>query len=161
MNPIVRHAGEGQATWFLNTLVTMKADGAETGGAYCLMEHVVTAAGNPPPHVHRDEEEAFYVLDGELEVDVDGATMTATAGTFALVPRGAVHTFRVLTDTARVLVIASSPDGATNGGAARFFDAVGTPALEHVLPVPTELDPAFVTTMAARYGIDILAPAPS
>jgi quercetin dioxygenase-like cupin family protein len=161
MNSILRHQDEGQATWFLNTLMTIKADGPETGGAYILMEHVVTAAGNPPPHVHHDEEEAFYMLEGELELDVDGTTMTATPGTFALVRRGSVHTYRVITDTARLLVIASSPDGATNGGAARFFEAVGTPALERVLPVPTEPDPAFVTTVAAHYGIDILAPAPA
>ncbi len=60
----VRHADEGEATWFLNSLVTTKATYAETGGAYCLMEHLLTAAANPPMHVQADEEEAFYVLAG-------------------------------------------------------------------------------------------------
>ena len=80
---------------------------AETGGAYSLTEHLVTAASNPPMHVQIDEDEAFYVLDGEVEFEVDGQVVLATPGTFAFVARGAAHTFRVLTDTARMLVICS------------------------------------------------------
>ena len=51
-------------------------------------------------HVQTDEEEAFYVIDGEIEFEVEGQVVLARAGTFALVPRGAAHTFRVLTDAA-------------------------------------------------------------
>jgi hypothetical protein len=109
--------------------------------------------------VHLDEEEAFYVLDGELEVDIDGATTTASPGTFAVVPRGAVHTYRVLTDTARVLVINSSPEGAMNGGFTNFIEAIGEPAPARVLPVPAAPDPVAVTTLGANFGIEILAPA--
>src|SRR5262245_2204235 len=104
---IVRHRDEGEATWFINGLMHTKAGNAETGGAYCLMEHLLTSAANSPVHVHTEEEEAFYVLDGEIEFEVDGEVSIATPGTYALVPRGAAHAFSVLTDTARVLVIAS------------------------------------------------------
>lgn len=158
METIVRHRDVGPATWFLNGLMATKAELAETGGAYCLMEHLVTADANPPMHVHADEEEAFYVLDGEIEFEVDGTVTTAVAGSFALVPRGAVHTFRVLTDTARMLVIASAPQGATNGGMHRFFEAAGTPADAPVLPVPAAPDPVALTALAATHGIDILPP---
>ena len=81
---IVRQRDEGQATWFLNGLMLTKASEAETGGAYCMMEHRITAASNPPPHIHNNEEEAFYVLEGEMEVEVGGEVATLTAGGFAL-----------------------------------------------------------------------------
>ncbi len=125
----MHHRDDGPATWFLNGLMTVKASNADTGGAYCLMEHVLTPASNPPMHIQTDEEEAFYVIDGQIEFEVEGQVVLARAGTFALVPRGAAHTFRVLTDTARTLVISSTgcprPD-APGGGLERFFQSVGT-----------------------------------
>jgi quercetin dioxygenase-like cupin family protein len=158
METIVRHRDEGASTWFLNGLMTTKADHQETGGAYCLMEHLVTAAANPPMHVQTDEEEAFYVLDGEVEFEVDGTTVLTQPGSFAFVPRGAVHTFRVLSPTARMLVIASAPQGAPGGGLHEFFQAVGAPAEAPVLPEPAAPDPVVVTALGALHGIDILPP---
>src|SRR5215210_8629985 len=91
---MIRMREQGDATWFFNALVTTKATMAETGGAYSLTEHLVTSASDPPMHVQVDEEEAFYVLDGEIEFEVDGDIVVATPGTFALVARGAAHRFR-------------------------------------------------------------------
>src|SRR5512144_1944577 len=133
---IVRQRDEGQATWFLNGLMLTKASEAETGGAYCMMEHRITAASNPPPHRHNNEEEAFYVLEGEMEVEVGGEVATLRPGGFALAPRGVPHTFRVVSDQARVLVITSSPQGSTKGGAAHFFETVGEPAGSLTIPAP-------------------------
>jgi quercetin dioxygenase-like cupin family protein len=162
MDTIVRHRDEGPSTWFLNSLVTRKVAAVETGGAYGVTEHLLTAASNPPPHRHFDEEEAFYVLDGELELTVDEATAACRAGTFALVPRGALHSFRVTSETVRMLVFASAPGvpgGPANGGFERFFEAAGTPAAAPVLPTPQAPDPAVLTMLAARHGIEILPPA--
>lgn len=144
--------------------MTVKASNADTGGAYCLMEHVLTPASNPPMHIQTDEEEAFYVIDGqiefEIEFEVEGQLVLARAGTFALVPRGAAHTFRVLTDTARTLVISSTAahGQAPSGGLERFFQSVGQPAPDHTLPVPTAPDPIALTAAAAEHGIVILPP---
>jgi quercetin dioxygenase-like cupin family protein len=154
---IVRHRDEGEPTWFLNGLMTMKASSAETGGAYCLMEHVLTPACNPPRHVQGHEEEAFYVLDGEIEFEVDGALALGRPGSFALVPRGAAHSFRVLSDTARVLVI-TSPGGAPNGGLEDFFQTAGVPAGGRHLPQPQAPDPVALNALAASHGIDIFPP---
>ena len=158
MQTIVRHRDEGPATWFLNGLMTTKADAAETGGAYCLMEHLLTPAANPPMHVQTDEEEAFYVLDGEVEFEVDGDVVHAVPGSFAFVPRGAAHTFRVLTDTARMLVIASAPAGAPNGGLHHFFESMGTPATSPVLPEPQAPDVHRLTALAGDHGVEFLPP---
>jgi len=155
---IVKHRDEGELTWFLNSLVATKAHLADTGGSYCLMEHLLTPAANPPAHVHGDEAEAFYVLDGELEIEVDGEVVHAVPGTFALAPAGRPHTFRVLTPTARVLVITSSSGTAANGGAEAFFRAAGSPATAPVLPAPEAPDPVRLTALAADHGIAILPP---
>ena len=84
---IVLGAGEGKTISVLGNSYTYKAAKEETGGAYALIEGTVVGDG-PPPHIHTTEEEAFYVLEGELNVLVGQRTVTATAGAFVLVPRG-------------------------------------------------------------------------
>lgn len=158
METIVRHRDEGPATWFLNGLVTTKASAAETSGAYALVDTLVSAAGNAPRHLHLDEEEAFFMLDGEIEFDIGEATVLATPGTYALAPRGVPHAFRVLTDTARMLVITSRPGSAPAGGFHPFTAAAGTPATTPVLPAPSAPDPAALTALAAEHGITIFPP---
>ncbi len=158
METIVRHRDEGAATWFMNGLLTTKASAEETGGAYALIDQLVTATANPPTHVHADEDEAFFVLDGEVEFEVAGEVARATPGSYLLAPRGTAHTFRVLTDTARMLVITSSAGAARRGGFHPFTVAAGEPAETRVLPVPAAPDPAVLTALAADHGIEILAP---
>ena len=86
--PVVRPRDHGEASWFLNSLVTTVVARAETGGAYGICEHLLTAAGNAPMHVQPHEDEAFYVLDGEIEFVVDGRSAVVGPGGYALVPRG-------------------------------------------------------------------------
>ena len=150
---LIRGRDEGQATWFFNALMTTKASTAETGGAYSLTEHLVTAASNPPLHVQTDEDEAFYVLEGEIELEVDGQTLTATPGTFAFVARGAEHLFRVLSPTARMLVICS---GKPTDNLEDFFLGMGEPARERSLPDPAAPDIERLTELCERTGIQLV-----
>jgi mannose-6-phosphate isomerase-like protein (cupin superfamily) len=70
----------------------VKAAEVETRGAYALRENSVPAGFNAVPfHLHREAEEAFYVLEGEMTVFADGQTLAAPAGSFVLIPRGTVH----------------------------------------------------------------------
>ena len=84
-----------------------KAIGATTGGAFSLHERHVPAGGRrPPAHVHPDRVEAFWVLDGEAEFELDGELTRAAAGGFVLVPGGVAHTFGAPPEqSARVLVL--------------------------------------------------------
>src|SRR6187397_3263998 len=147
---LIRGRDDGEATWFFNALMTTVASTAETGGAYSLTEHLATAASNPPMHVQVDEDEAFYILEGEVEFEVDGQVVLATPGTFAFVARGAAHAFRVLTDTARMLVICS---GRSSYNLADFFHDMGEPATERRLPEPSAPDVDRLTELCARAGI--------
>jgi hypothetical protein len=56
--------------WVVDELMTLKASAEHTGRAYSLTDSVVPSGGGPPPHVHHREHEAFWVLEGELEVQV-------------------------------------------------------------------------------------------
>ena len=150
---LIRNRDEGEPTWFFNALMTTVATTAETAGAYSLTEHVVTAASNPPMHVQTEEEEAFYILDGEVEFEVDGEVVTATPGTYALVARGAAHTFRVKTDTARMLVICS---GKPADNLEDFFLGMGEPATERALPVPGAPDVNKLMALCERSGIELV-----
>ena len=150
---LIRHRDEGEPTWFFNALMTTVASIDETGGAYSLTEHLVTAASNPPMHVQVDEDEAFYILDGVVEFEVDGQVATATPGTFAFVARGAAHCFKVLTATARMLVICS---GKRSDNLEDFFLAMGQPATRRVLPTPAAPDESRLVELCARTGIELV-----
>jgi quercetin dioxygenase-like cupin family protein len=89
--------GEGKTVSLMGGRYTYKAVGRDTGGRYGLVEMTAPAGiPGPPPHVHETEEDAFYVIEGELTVQIGERTLQAHAGTFALVPRGTVHTFSMI-----------------------------------------------------------------
>jgi mannose-6-phosphate isomerase-like protein (cupin superfamily) len=70
----------------------IKVADADTRGAYALRENVVPPRSSGVPfHIHRDAEEAFYVLSGALTVYAADQTLAAPAGSFVLIPRGMVH----------------------------------------------------------------------
>lgn len=81
-NPFATAAGEGRAIWFLDTLTQVKAPAAATGGALSVVEQVLPAGSSPPLHVHRREDEAWYVVEGDLTYRVGEHTLTAEAGAF-------------------------------------------------------------------------------
>ncbi|HET7368263.1 MAG TPA: cupin domain-containing protein [Gaiella sp.] len=65
----------------------------------------------PPIHVHQAEDDAFYMLDGELVFAADGAEVVAGPGTFVLVPPGVEHTFENRTDEVARFVNVHAPAG--------------------------------------------------
>jgi quercetin dioxygenase-like cupin family protein len=145
---------EGEAYWLLGMLEIVKISGADTDGAYGLVEVTVRAGEGSPWHVHPEEDEWFYVLDGELTVWVADTRLSLTAGSFAFGPKGVPHTFYAEADGARALV----------GFAPMQFEGfqreVGQPAPERVLPPPLEGHPdvARLVPIAQRNGFEILGP---
>lgn len=86
--------GAGKKLWVTDELMTFKATGEDTGGAYSLTDSMVPPQGGPPPHVHHREDEAFWVLEGELEVYVGEHTFKAEAGSFVHLPKGVLHSYQ-------------------------------------------------------------------
>lgn len=150
---MVRSRDGADATWFFNALMTTVATTAETGGAYSVTDHLLTAASNPPMHVQVDEDEAFYVVDGVVEFEVDGLVTVADPGSFAFVARGSRHTFRVQSPTARMLVICS---GKATENLHEFFVGMGEPATTRTLPTPSAPDPEKLDRLCARTHIELV-----
>jgi mannose-6-phosphate isomerase-like protein (cupin superfamily) len=88
----------------------VKVSGAASRGAYSLIEYSHRpGAPGPPPHVHREHEEAFFVLEGELTLAVGPDVVTVGAGQTAVVPRGQVHQPSNRSDRPVRFVFLSSP----------------------------------------------------
>lgn len=147
-------AGAGRMLWVLGDLYEVKARSEETGGAYALFETTATAGlPGPPPHIHRNEDEAFYVLDGEVELTVEGEVSTASPGTFVNLPRGTAHTFRNAGEgPARFLALL------VPGGLEKFFEEIGEPTTDPSSPPAGPPDVQKVLATAPRYGVEILPP---
>jgi mannose-6-phosphate isomerase-like protein (cupin superfamily) len=72
--------------------MTVKISGTASRGAYSLIEYShAPGAPGPPPHLHREHEEAFFVIEGELTLAIGAASVTVRAGQAAVVPRGTIH----------------------------------------------------------------------
>src|SRR4051794_15827253 len=95
---------EGEAYWLLGMLEIVKISGADTGGQYGLVEVTVRAGEGSPWHVHPDEDEWFYVLEGEFTVYVGDTRLSLPAGSFAFGPSGVPHTFMAAADGAGALI---------------------------------------------------------
>ena len=125
----------------------------QTGGAYELMKFTVPGDFGPPPHIHRREDECFYVVDGCFDVMVGDETVTAEAGTYIHLPRGVPHSFRNKTSSMASFLCWVLP-----GNLAGFFDAFKRPwpATEDRPPPVTEQDIGAMLAAATRYDIQIL-----
>ncbi len=129
--------------------------GADTGGEYALWEAIVPPGGGPPPHIHSREQESFYVLEGEIAFHVEGERIVATAGTYAIIPIGTLHSFRNESDQKAKMLISVYPAGLEE----MFFEcgaALPEGATTALPPTPDEIGK--LIELAPRYGIELRLP---
>jgi quercetin dioxygenase-like cupin family protein len=145
---------EGEAFWLLGMLQTVRIGRDDTAGQYGLLEIVVPPGIGSPWHVHPEEDEWFYVLDGEISFWVGDTHLSLTAGSFAFGPKGVPHTFYAEAAGARALV------GFQPMQFEGFLREVGEPAPERVVPPPMTSAPdmARLIPIGARNGLVILGP---
>ena len=145
--------GEGKMLWVADELMTFKVSSEDTGGMYALTDSVVPPQGEAPLHVHHREDEAFWVLDGELEILVGEDTFRASAGSFVYLPKGIRHAYKnVGTGPARFLTLI------VPGGLEKFFEEVDKPGTDLSTPPPfEEEDIERFLALAPRYGAEILS----
>jgi quercetin dioxygenase-like cupin family protein len=144
-------AGAGERIWIVGDTLLFKATADTTGRALTAIECEAAPGGGPPPHIHEDEDESFYVLEGEFEILLGDRLIQAGPGDFAFVPRGTVHRFANVGDTPGRLLILFTP-----GGLEQFFRAAGTPATGDGPAPPLDAAELARTDAAApRYGLRI------
>jgi quercetin dioxygenase-like cupin family protein len=100
--PYVATVEEGTAYWMVDILWVVLATGEQTGGEYSLMWQLCPKGSGPGPHYH-DQDEQFFIEDGEITYLANGEELRARSGSFVLIPRGTIHSFRVDSETATFL----------------------------------------------------------
>jgi quercetin dioxygenase-like cupin family protein len=144
---------EGQAIWFLDTLTLVKATGEKTGGTFGLIEQILPAGSGSPYHMHHNEDEIFYIIQGEVAFISGDRVFKAAAGSFVFLPRNIAHGFR--TDTPTRLLLQTIP-----AGFEQFVIEMSEPAKELALPPAGPPDMEKLMKLAAKYNLDILGPLP-
>ena len=98
--------GEGRVLQVLGEAITVKIAGEQTDGKYAVIEEVSPIESGPPLHVHRHEDEVFYVLEGKVEFQLGDQRFSANAGSVAFLPKNIPHTVHnVGSSPSKVLVV--------------------------------------------------------
>ena len=144
MAAVIVKAGEREALNVLGMPLRMLCEARETGGAWSLFEEEVPLGMGPPPHRH-DWDEAYYILDGAVDFEIDGAAVRSSAGDFNYLPRNTVHAFKGASSSpARVLIFAAPAHGS------EFFQEINA----EVRALPDDL--AKIPDIGERHGIHFM-----
>ena len=131
--------------------------GAQTGGAYALIDMLIPPGGGPAPHAHAAVQESFYVLAGEVVVRSETQVYTAQAGAFVDIPKGgAIHSFKNETATVAHLLCVVAP-----AGTEQMFAEVGQPVAPDAFLPPPVISPeelARLQGIARSYGQEVFPP---
>ena len=128
--PYIETVEDGPAYWMVGILWVMLATGEQTDGEYSMMWELCPKGSGPVPHYH-DQDEQFYIMDGEITYLANGEELKAGPGTFVLIPRGTVHSFRIDSETATLL------NSYTPAGFERTITELAEPAQAREIP-PTD-----------------------
>jgi quercetin dioxygenase-like cupin family protein len=148
--PIALAPGEGRSVENpAGGVLTFKVMADQTGGAFTAIETTAAPGEGPPLHVHRDEDELIYVLEGEFRIKLGAEMVDAPTGSCVLIPRGTPHAWQNV-----------------GNAQARFFATV-TPASDAFerffiryaeLPPEERGTPAFARLAAGSAALEVLGP---
>lgn len=140
-----------RSVWFMGSLMTVHADAADTSGQVALVEVTGKPGNEPPRHIHNNEDEMFYILDGKLKVFRGDEEIILNAGQSAFLPRGVAHTFEILSLSAHWLTYI------TPAGFEEYFRTLGQPA-EKLAPPDVVVPPDFsrLVSLGNKFGISFV-----
>ncbi|MFA9478015.1 cupin domain-containing protein [Phycisphaerales bacterium AB-hyl4] len=141
---VYRAHSEGETHPVMGDPMRFIMTASDTGGAYAIAESQTKPGSGAPPHIHHNEEECMYVLDGAYEFTVDGKAYQLKQGDYIHIPRGAVRSFTNTADSESRVLIMHSP-----GSAAGFYVEMGK------LPFPPQIEA--IAEIGHRYNIEIVA----
>ena len=152
LKPTAVASDEGEARWWLGTLAVIKATAADTDGQMTIIEVTEAPGKEAPLHVHHREDEAFWILEGDVTIQVGDEIIEAHAGDYAFGPRDIPHRYTVGAAGCRMLFIC------TPGGFEGLVREMSEPAATRTLPPPSDQEPDWehVAAVADAYGCELL-----
>ncbi|HEY8633524.1 MAG TPA: quercetin 2,3-dioxygenase [Candidatus Dormibacteraeota bacterium] len=144
--------GKGEARWWFGQLAEIKATAADTGGQLTLVEVTCPPGYQGVRHIHHNEDEGFWLLEGLMDLEVGGQHTKMQAGDYAFGPRNVPHSFSAGDAGCRVLFIL------TPGGFEKLIMATSEPAQARTVPPHSDEMPDFARLQAivAQFGGEIL-----
>ena len=140
--------------WLGETSTYFLATGEQTGEAFTLVDEQAKRGVAVPLHLHRDDMESFYVLEGEITIFIgDEPGARAGAGSFAHLPGGTVHGFRVESETARYLILTTPRHG-------QFYRAITLASRPGGLPPLESIDGSQIEEACEAYDVEFVGPLP-
>ena len=134
---IVVKPGEGRSVWLGGMGVVFKVSGADTGGAFAVVEHPIEPGRLVLPHVHLHEDEYSYILEGTIGARVGDHEVVGGPGSYVIKPRGLMHTF-----------------WNAGPGPARLLEVISPAGFEKYFGELAEAgDPGRRQELAAKYGV--------
>lgn len=153
--PTFKQVGDDPAVWFLTNRMTFLATAEETSSAYSLVHTLTQCNGTPPPHIHSQEDEAFYMVRGLGRFLVGTEVFEASPGSVTYLPRGVAHAPVLLSEDAEVLILVAP------GGFSEFFRQQSIPATTSGLPTLTQAHMPMVEnilSLGQEFGLTFLPP---
>ena len=147
MAAMIVKPGDGKTLNVLGMPLRFLCDATDTGGAWSLMEEEIGFGQGPAAH-HHDWDEAYYVLEGALDFEIDGKTIRLQKQEFANLPRNTVHGFKGASQSpTRVLIFAAPAHSSA------FFEDVN----REIQKMPGDLKK--MPEIGQRHGIEFIAAA--
>lgn len=144
--PTITMQEAGENLWFGGGLVTFKVTSEQSGGVFCMFEHTASQGKVTPLHLHPDNDEIGYVLEGELLLHINGVEYRAGPGAAVCIPKGTPHALLVTSEVVRSLWIV------TPGAVIEtFFRQAGDAAPGRTLP-SVEIDIPRIKAVGERTG---------
>ncbi len=150
-------ADQGQTLSVVGDTYRLVLTGDQTGGAVATIDMLIPPGGGPGPHAHKDIEESFFVIDGEIVVRTETQKYTAGKGALVSIPKGgAIHSFKNESDKVAHILCTVTPSGLE-----KMFEEMGRPVEEGQFLPPPEMTPDAqqkMEALAKKYGQELFPP---
>lgn len=143
---------EGDTYWLAGDEYTIKLQGSQTQGRFCVVHFLIPPGGGPVPHIHLREEEIFHILAGEASFYADGLIARGAVGDTVILPRGIPHAFRNASTSASEFLTFASPAGFDD-----FVRNVGVRSIPGVAPpIPDVTERERLMVASKLFGVKLL-----
>ncbi|MDQ2719421.1 MAG: cupin domain-containing protein [Bacteroidota bacterium] len=150
-------SGQGQSLSVVGDSYRILISGEQTDNNYAVIDMLIPPGGGPGPHAHKDIQEMFYVVEGEIDFKMEGGSYIAKKGAFVNIPLGgSVHCFKNTTDKIVHLLCTVVPAGLDS-----FFKEIGKPVESGVFlasPNLTKVELDKLKSLAEKYGQELYPP---